>query len=148
MRISDWSSDVCSSDLRAFCREYLDRIPGMRSDAFGNRMITIGGRPRTLWSCHVDTVAAVGGAQAVGIDAHGVAHLCDGKAGMSLGADDGAGLWLMLGMIAAACPGLYLFHRGEEQGCLGSRWTERHTHDRLANTDPATTFTPPRPGAL
>src|SRR3546814_4503361 len=88
-------------------------------------MITIGGRPRTLWSCHVDTVAAVGGAQAVGIDAHGVAHLCDGKAGMSLGADDGAGLWIMLGMIAAAFPGLYLFHRGEEQGCLGSRWIDR-----------------------
>ena len=140
LEILSWARPHDSATERAFCREYLDRIPGMRSDAFGNRMITIGGRPRTLWSCHVDTVAAVGGAQAVGIDAHGVAHLCDGKAGMSLGADDGAGLWIMLGMIAAACPGLYLFHRGEEQGCLGSRWIERHTPELLANIDAAIAF--------
>src|SRR3546814_16306749 len=59
---------------------------------------------------------------------------------MSLGADDGAGLWIMLGMIAAACPGLYLFHRGEEQGCLGSRWIERHTPELLANIDAAIAF--------
>src|SRR3546814_16524987 len=72
LEILSWARPHDSATDRAFCREYLDRIPGMRSDAFGNRMITIGGRPRTLWSCHVDTVAAVGGAQAEGIDAHGV----------------------------------------------------------------------------
>ncbi|MGQ3026514.1 MAG: hypothetical protein ACT6QX_20560, partial [Sphingopyxis sp.] len=96
-----WARPHDSATERAFCREYLDRVPDMRADGFGNRMLEIGDRPRTLWSCHVDTVAAVGGHQAVGVDEHGIAHLCDGKAGMSLGADDGAGLWIMLGMIAA-----------------------------------------------
>jgi hypothetical protein len=59
---------------------------------------------------------------------------------MSLGADDGAGLWIMLGMIAAVRPGLYLFHRGEEQGCLGSRWIERHTPELLSDIDAAIAF--------
>ena len=140
LEILSWARPHDSATERAFCREYLDRVPGMRADAFGNRMLMIGDRPRTLWSCHVDTVAAVGGPQAVGIDAEGVAHLCDGKAGMSLGADDGAGLWIMLGMIAARRPGLYLFHRGEEEGCLGSRWIQHHTPELLKDIDAAIAF--------
>lgn len=102
LEILSWARPHDSATERAFCREYLDRVPGMRADGFGNRMLEVGERPRILWSCHVDTVAAVGGHQAVGVDEHGIAHLCAGKAGMSLGADDGAGLWIMLGMIAAA----------------------------------------------
>src|SRR3546814_3924895 len=43
-------------------------------------------------------------------------------------------------MIAAAFPVLYLFHRGEEQGCLGSRWIERHTPELLADIDAAIAF--------
>ncbi len=140
LEILSWARPHDSATERAFCREYLDRVPGMRTDGFGNRMLEVGDRPRTLWSCHVDTVAAVGGHQAVGVDEYGIAQLCDGNAGMSLGADDGAGLWIMLGMIAAARPGLYLFHRGEEQGCLGSRWIERHTPELLADIDAAIAF--------
>jgi hypothetical protein len=59
---------------------------------------------------------------------------------MSLGADDGAGLWIMLGMIAARRPGLYLFHRGEEEGCLGSRWIQHHTPELLKDIDGAIAF--------
>lgn len=140
LEILSWARPHDSATERSFCREYLDRIPGMRADAFGNRMLTIGDRHRTLWSCHVDTVAAVGGSQAVGVDADGIARLCDGKAGMSLGADDGAGLWIMLGMIAAGRPGLYLFHRGEEEGCLGSRWIARNTPELLTEIDAAIAF--------
>ena len=140
LEILSWARPHDSATERAFCREFLDPVPGMRADAFGNRMLMIGDRPRTLWSCHVDTVAAVGGRQAVGIDEHGIAHLCDGKAGMSLGADDGAGLWIMIGMIAARRPGLYLFHRGEEEGCLGSRWIQHHTPDLLKDIDAAIAF--------
>ena len=140
LEILSWARPHDSATERAFCREFLDPIPGMRTDGFGNRMLMIGDQPRTLWSCHVDTVAAVGGPQSVGIDEHGIAHLCDGKAGMSLGADDGAGLWIMLGMIAARRPGLYLFHRGEEEGCLGSRWIQHHTPELLKDIDAAIAF--------
>src|SRR3546814_18303425 len=109
LEILSWARPHDSATDRAFCREYRDRIPGMRSDAFGNRLITIGRRPRTLWSCHVDTVAAAGGAQAVGLDAHGVAHLFPGKAALSLGTDTGRGRSIRLVMIAGSFPGLSLF---------------------------------------
>ncbi|MDR7156779.1 putative aminopeptidase FrvX [Sphingobium xenophagum] len=140
LEILSWARPHDSTIERAFCREYLDRVPGMTADAFGNRILTIGDRPRVMWSCHVDTVAARGGQQVVGIDELGIAGLCNGKAGMSLGADDGAGIWIMLNMIATGRPGLYLFHRGEEQGCLGSRWIQRNTPDLLQGIEAAIAF--------
>src|SRR3546814_16876810 len=91
LEILSWARPHGSATERAFCREYLDRVPGMRADAFGNRMLEIGDRPRTLWSCHVDTVAAVCGHQAEGVDEYGIAQLCDGKAGMSHCAAAGSG---------------------------------------------------------
>jgi hypothetical protein len=38
-----------------------------------------------------------------------------------LGADDGVGIWIMLKMIEAKVPGAYVFHTGEEVGCIGSK---------------------------
>jgi hypothetical protein len=38
-----------------------------------------------------------------------------------LGADDGAGIWMLLNMIKAKVPGTYVFHVGEEKGGMGSR---------------------------
>lgn len=140
LEILSWARPHDSAIERAFCREYLDPIPGVVTDAFGNRMLTIGAKPRVVWSCHVDTVAAFGGQQEVGIDGLGIARLCNGKPGMSLGADDGAGVWIMLNMIAAGRPGLYLFHRGEEQGCLGSRWIRRNNPELLTNIDAGIAF--------
>lgn len=140
LEILSWARPHNSPVERAFCQEYLDRVPGMKADAFGNRILTIGDRPRVMWSSHVDTVAARGGQQDVGIDELDIASLCKGKAGMSLGADDGAGIWIMLNMIAAGRPGLYLFHRGEEQGCLGSHWIQRNTPDLLKDIDAAIAF--------
>src|SRR3546814_20747516 len=93
LEILSWARPPDSATERAFCREYLDRIPGMRSDAFGHRMITIGGRPRTLWRCHLDTVAAAGAASALDSDAHGVAPLCHAQPGMSLVSHAGAEKW-------------------------------------------------------
>src|SRR3546814_19105212 len=37
MRISDWSSDVCSSDLAGSVRPALDRMPGMDVDGVERR---------------------------------------------------------------------------------------------------------------
>jgi len=140
LEILSWARPHDSHIERAFCREYLDSIPGMKADAFGNRMLTIGDRPRVMWSCHVDTVAKRDGHQDVCIDKGGIARLCKGKPGMSLGADDGAGIWIMLNMIAASRPGFYLFHRGEEQGCLGSNWIQKNTPELLKDIDAAIAF--------
>ncbi len=140
LEILSWARPHDSDTEQAFCREFLDRVPGMKADAFGNRMIAVGSAPRILWSCHVDTVAARGGAQEIAVSDLGIAALRHGKSGMSLGADDGAGLWIMLNMIAASRPGLYVFHRGEEHGCLGSQWIRRTTPQLLGGIDAAIAF--------
>ncbi|WP_454798419.1 hypothetical protein [Novosphingobium lindaniclasticum] len=140
LEILSWARPHDSSVERAFCREFLDTVPGMAADGFGNRFLAIGEKPRVMWSCHVDTVAAHGGPQEVTIDEHGIARLARGKPGMSLGADDGAGIWIMLAMIDARRPGLYVFHRGEELGCLGSGWIRRCNPEFLGGLDAAIAF--------
>lgn len=79
-----------------------------------------------LWSCHVDTVHAKTEPvrQVVQYDPGcGLMYKEDNK---PLGADDGAGVWLLLEMIDAGVPGTYIFHRGEECGGIGSRGIATH----------------------
>lgn len=46
-----------------------------------------------------------------------------------LGADDAAGVWLMINMIQAKVPGVYAFFRGEERGGIGSSYCAEHRKD-------------------
>lgn len=125
---------------RAFSREFLDKVPGMRCDPFGNRYLRIGTAP-ILWSSHVDTVAKRCGPQAVTFDDEtGLAYLSNPKNKMSLGADDGVGVWMMLHMIEAEMEGLYIFHRGEEVGGLGSNYILRTTPQLLEGIQMAVAF--------
>lgn len=83
----------------------------------------------TLFSCHIDTVDSsvtlTPGApdrKKLTYDPNfGHITLDKDSIGSSLGADDGAGVWLMLKMIERRVPGTYLFHRGEECGGIGSK---------------------------
>lgn len=104
----------------------------------------------TLFSCHTDTMHTAGGRQPllhdtdfgrVFVDKPPViveepmdiwvggevvippAAYFKGKFSRDyvLGADDGAGMWLLLELIAAKVPGTYVFHHSEECGGLGSR---------------------------
>lgn len=94
-----------------------------------------GTQSTTLWSAHTDTVHNSFGllTQEVGITEKGVLFKADKEC---LGADNGAGCWLLLQMIAAKVPGTYVFHRGEERGGIGSKaiaanypeFLKRHTH--------------------
>jgi len=43
------------------------------------------------------------------------------RRGECLGGDDGTGMWIMLTMMRAGVPGVYIFHYGEEAGCIGSK---------------------------
>lgn len=73
-----------------------------------------------LWSSHVDTVhsmSAPARQKIVYDEDMGIIYKDDGA---PLGADDGAGVWLLLEMIDARVPGTYIFHRGEERGGIGS----------------------------
>lgn len=57
-----------------------------------------------------------------------------------LGADDGSGVALMLEMIKADRKGFYLFTRGEEKGCIGSKGLIKHHADLLNQFDQAIQF--------
>ena len=109
--------------------QYLDVIPKMQKDGFGNRILTVGKHPSVMFSCHTDTVHRGEGTNALFLDeARQEVFNTDGSC---LGADDGAGMWLMLQMIKAGKRGLYVFHRGEECGGLGSDWIAGHTPELL-----------------
>lgn len=89
----------------------------------------------TIWSAHTDTVHAptLPIKQTVRVGPTGMIWKDDEQV---LGADDGAGCWLLLEMIKAGVPGAYIFHRGEERGGIGSgniakrykEWLGDYTH--------------------
>lgn len=122
-----------SRSEQEFVREAIDTLPGVRADGFGNRIVDIGDT-RTLWSCHTDTVHRHGGRQTIRYGRSGYLSL-SGRGGECLGADCGTGVWLMREMVLAGKPGRYVFHRGEERGCLGSKWIVSREPDLLNGVD-------------
>jgi hypothetical protein len=98
-------------ELFDFLPDYLDY------DEFGNRYIQVGDSTSVMFTSHLDTATSQKCA---------VNHVIDGKVcktdGKSiLGADDKAGVTIMLWMIFNKIPGLYYFFLGEEVGCVGSK---------------------------
>ena len=76
-------------------------------DTFGNRWCIVrdaeGYAPPILFTSHTDTVHHFDGKQEVAYDEEmGIIMLADTNNGSCLGADDGAGVWLMLEMLQAA----------------------------------------------
>lgn len=112
-------------------------------DKFGNYAMTVGTNPTTAFTAHHDTVEFrsgevglfIGDDLVIGIDAKDKTSTC-------LGADDGAGIWLILNMIAAGVPGVYLIFADEESGLQGSAqfaWTV-YADDILAKVKHAVAF--------
>lgn len=106
----------------------------------------------TLFSAHVDTVHGRSYSKTVkdftaptvedplnDIDLNRETGMVHAK-GDVLGADDGAGVWLLLEMIDAGVPGHYLFHRGEECGGVGSTGIAKHHRDLLTKFNRAIAF--------
>lgn len=101
------------------------------------------GKPSTtLWSCHTDTVHSTKSPEVVWQDIVFDAHstMLASTKGEVLGADDGAGVWLLLEMIQAGVPGSYIFHRGEERGGIGSSGMAKHHADFLKKHTHAIAF--------
>jgi hypothetical protein len=113
---------------------------GAVADSYGNLWLTVpcqdGAAPTILWSSHTDTVHRDSGYQKV--------FYGDGQAftevSNCLGADCTTGVWIMLQMIRANVPGLYVFHRAEEIGGLGSMHAIKHERKRLAGITHAIAF--------
>jgi hypothetical protein len=107
---------------RAFIRRFL-RPLGAEPDPFGNFVLRIGDAPDILWSAHTDTVHRAAGRQRLRISGGTVRS----RGGDCLGADNTAGVWMLVEMARAGVPGLYVWHRAEEIGCQGSRYIATHT---------------------
>ncbi len=109
-------------------------------DDCGNLILKVGKSPNVMWSSHVDTVHQYGGIAPLKLGDDGLIKPHPKSKANCLGADDGAGVWLMLQMARAKKPGLYVFHRGEERGCIGSRWLAKNTPKMLNGIEAAIAF--------
>lgn len=100
----------------------------LKKDEFGNLFKEIGESPSTMFTSHLDTASH---------DKVKVNHVFEGNIiktdGTSiLGADDKAGVTIMLYMMEKGVPGLYYFFLGEERGCIGSKKVaEKHRTNSL-----------------
>lgn len=126
-----------SSSEHDFIAKFL--LPyGCESDGFGNLWLRIGQAPM-LWSSHVDTCHRKPGGQHI-FALNNIISLKPGSPSNCLGADCTAGVWLMMEMIEAGIEGLYVFHRGEERGGLGSRYVAAAEPERLKGIEAAIAF--------
>jgi hypothetical protein len=105
---------------RAFIERFIKPL-GVTEDAHRNYYKIVGDEPPTImWSSHTDSVHQANGRQSVHLDQTGFLRLPKKSKSDCLGADCAAGMWIMIEMIKANVPGLYIFHHAEEIGCKGS----------------------------
>lgn len=101
--------------------EVLEFLPDLEIDKFGNYYKVITGDDTTMFTSHLDT------ADMKQMDTNLLSKIEDGDEyiytdGTSiLGADDKAGVTIMLYMMSHNIPGIYYFFIGEERGGIGSR---------------------------
>ena len=104
--------------------EYLLDLPNAFKDDFGNVHVPVG-LSTTMFSSHIDTVHKEDGInpyKMIQREIDGEIRLRYRARAECLGADCAAGVALMVSMIHEGVNGYYVFHDGEEQGCLGSRF--------------------------
>jgi hypothetical protein len=90
---------------------------------------------RTLFVAHVDTVHRKEGPNKIKqTNTHWYAD------GAALGADDGAGVAMLMHLMYAGVPAYYIFTQGEECGGIGATWLAKHWGDGLAKFDRAIAF--------
>lgn len=85
-------------------------------DGFGNFYIKVGENPTTMFTCHLDTASAFNQP----VNHVFVDNFIKTDGSSILGADDKAGMVVLLNMIESKVSGLYFFFVGEERGCIGS----------------------------
>ena len=117
--------------------EVFDKLPkALQSDEFNNLFIKIGDSD-VMFTSHLDTATHI---------YTKVNHVIDGNIIRTdgttiLGADDKAGVTIMLYMIEKNVPGLYYFFLGEEVGCVGSRkLSEKHKIEKLPYINKVVSF--------
>jgi hypothetical protein len=117
--------------------ELFDILPqNLDMDIHGNLFTKIGDSD-VMFTSHLDTATSA---------LTPINHVLDGNVvktdGKSiLGADDKAGVTIMLYMIENKVPGLYYFFLGEEVGCIGSKkLAEQHKIEKIPNINKVISF--------
>ena len=142
-----------------FIEKYIADVPDMHRDVPGNYYISIAhpdGTPSTTaFSCHLDTVHFGGNGfyvrpqngsdedamlQTIGYDDKCQTFFVNDPNSNCLGADDTAGIFLLLRMIRQEIQGLYLFHRGEEKGGIGSKDIANNNRELLEGIERVIAF--------
>jgi len=137
MRMLQYKRPAWSATEEIFIDKFLMVLPGAHQDDFGNVLVEVGDNPNIMWSAHTDTVHHKDGIQGLRVNGPWITPITGKKRELSncLGADDTAGIWLMVKMIEANIPGLYIFHRAEEVGGLGSKHIASKTPEVVESID-------------
>jgi hypothetical protein len=123
---TEWLFNALPAELKSFTS-----VDGAGNLHIDNRIAG----SRTLFIAHVDTVHREVGANKIRKTAtHWYAD------GAPLGADDGAGVAMLMHLIHADVKGYYIFSQGEECGGIGAKHIATHHTDLLAQFDRAIAF--------
>jgi hypothetical protein len=124
-RLTDWLEQRVPADAR------------IKRDAAGNLHVDtrLNASNRTLFVAHVDTVHRKEGPNK--IKQTPTYWYADGAA---LGADDGAGVAMLMHLMHAGIPAYYIFTQGEECGGIGATHLAKHDAKLLAEFDRAIAF--------
>lgn len=110
--------------------------PELQEDEFGNLFIKIG-ESDVMFTSHLDTATSAMTSITHVIEDNIIKT--DGKS--ILGADDKAGVTIMLYMIQNRIPGLYYFFLGEEVGCVGSKKVaDKHKETKIDGINKVISF--------
>lgn len=123
---TEWLFDALPAELKSFTS-----VDGAGNLHIDNRIQG----SRTLFIAHVDTVHREVGANKIR-KTKSMWYAEDAP----LGADDGAGVALLMHMMHADIKGYYIFSQGEECGGIGAKFLEKNHADLLAQFDRAIAF--------
>jgi hypothetical protein len=136
----------CGTEQATYER-FLEPLGGFTvfKDAKGSPMAYVkfnpcfdGSTSETLFSAHLDTVHADASLRtSLPVINQGIISSTDST---PLGADDGAGVWLLIQLINAGVPGTYCFTVAEECGGLGAKYLAKHHSDFLKEHKRAIAF--------
>ena len=123
---TEWLFNALPAELKSFTS-----VDGAGNLHIDNRVAG----SRTLFIAHVDTVHREVGANKIRKTAS--TWYADGAA---LGADDGAGVAMLMHMMHSGVKGYYIFSQGEECGGIGAKYLEKNHADLLKQFDRAIAF--------
>ena len=123
-----WLEDAVPAHLKS--RTFTDNAGNLHVDARTTK------QHRTLFVAHVDTVHAADGKNLVKVRG----DVWHAYGGVQLGADDGAGVALLVHLLHQGVAGYFIFTQGEERGGIGATFVANAYKSLLAQFDRAIAF--------